>query len=314
MQFRKKSIIFVWIGLMVLCGCSSVPHSPAYQEMYAHLKQPRPCTPSFKQSDCFLVILTNARHLDYSTNHSFFKTVAKHPDDGCKQGDVGHAWIFLQGVKDGELVYLEGGYSGESGRFQARYFDGVMNNIDYGYANPTPEQMNAPRYEENPAKYLWEIQHDGFFQWGPGCHRPTYAAKVNITQEQFELIWTFINNYPYREYSLINSQCSSFAAQIASLGGLDLDCEVHIPIDANLKVGKTYLHFWSDPCYSLLTVASPDMIEKGLMEAVQEERAEYALDWYKKAYPEPWEVKMKRWRKTVSRFPKRFIRYLFINS
>lgn len=300
--------------VLVFFGCSTVPQTQEYREMYAHLRRPIPCSPALQHNDYFLVILTDARHLDYTTNHSFFKTVAKHPDDGCKQGDVGHTWIYLQGVRDDERIYLEGGYSGESGRFQARYFDGIMNYIDFGYANPTAEDLEAPRYEENPAKYLWEIQYDGFFQWGPGYHRPTYAAKVNITPEQFERIWSFIDNFYYREYSLINSQCSSFAAQIASLAGFELDCEVHIPIDAELKVGETCLHFWTDPTYALLTVSSPDVIERSLMQAVQEGRAEYALEWYEKTYPEPWKDRMKRWRKTITRFPKRLVRYLLITS
>ncbi|MBA3815664.1 MAG: hypothetical protein H0X29_03925 [Parachlamydiaceae bacterium] len=282
--------------------------------MYTYLKKPMPCEPVFKQSDYFLVILTDARHLDYTSNLSFFKTVAKHPDDACKHGDVGHTWIYLQGIKNNERIYLEGGYSGESGRLQARYFDGIMNYIDFGYANPTSEELESPRYEDNPAKYLWETQYDGFFQWGPGFHRPTYAAKVDISAEQFGRIWTFINNFYYREYSIINSQCSSFAAQVASIAGLKLNCEVHIPIDAEMKIGGQNLHFWTDPTYALLTVSSPDMIERSLMEAVREGRAEYALEWYQKAYPEAWKTRSKRWRKNITRFPARLARYLLIIS
>lgn len=301
--------LFLYLSLL---GCSTAPKTQQYREMYSYLKNPVPCEPSFTSNDYFLVVLTDARHLDYTTNHSFFKTVAKHPDDGCKLGDVGHTWIYLQGIKHNQRIYLEGGYSGESGCVQARYFDGIMNYIDFGYANPTPEEMCMPRYEENPAKYLWEIQYDGFFQWGAGCHCPTYAAKVNITPEQFDRIWSFINNYSYREYSLINSQCSSFAAQIASLAGLELDCEVHIPIEPRMKIGGHYLHLWADPTYALLTVSSPDVIERSLMQAVREGRAEYALEWYQRTYPETWKSKTKRWHKDVTRFPKRLARYLLI--
>lgn len=300
--------------LIFFFGCSTIPQTQGYREMYAHLRAPIPCTPKFVESDYFLVILTDARHLDYTDNHSFFKTVAKHPDDGCKHGDVGHTWVYLQGIKNNARVYLEGGYSGESGHTQARYFDGIMNYIDFGYANPTNEEMQTPRYEENPAKYLWEIQYDGFFQWGPGCHRPTYAAKVDITPAQFDRIWNFINNFSYREYSLINSQCSSFAIQVASLAGFELDCEVHIPIKPELKVGGRHLHFWTDPSYALLTVSSPDVVERSLMQAVREGRAEYALEWYQRSYPEIWKVKAERWRKDITRFPKSLARYLLIIS
>lgn len=304
-------MIFV-ILLISLSSCSIMPNSSSYQSMYSHLNQHPPKRPSFTPSDYFLVILVDARHLDYTDNHSFFKTVAKHPSDWCKSGDVGHAWIYLQGFCDGEPIYVEGGYSGESGLIQARYFDGIMNYIDYGYANPTQEQMDCPRYEPNPVKYLWEIQHDGYFEWGGGCHRPNYAAKVNITPEQFEQIFSFIDNYPYQAYSIINKQCSSYVAQIASIAGLNLDSDVTISIDPILWIGGQPLRFWTDPCYSQLTVSSPDVLEKSLMQAVDEGRAEYALDWYLHTYPESWKAKAKRIHKHVTKFPKRLCRYLLV--
>lgn len=298
--------------LLTLCSCSAKPQTLSYQTMYAHLNKGACKAVECTTSDYFLVVIVNARHLDYTDNHSFFKTVAKHPSDGCKNGDVGHTWIYLQGIRDGEPVYLEGGFSGEYGYVQARYFDGIMNYLDYGYANPAPEQMACPRYEPNPVKYLWEIQHDGFFEWGGGCHRPTYAAKVNLTPEQFNKIFSFIDNYQFHEYSIIDKQCSSFAAQVASIGGLKLDTKVTISIKPVLYVGGQPLRFWTDPCFSELTVSSPDIIERSLMQAVEEGRAEYALDWYLQTHPEPWKSKAKRLHRNVTRFPKRFCRYLMI--
>lgn len=280
--------------------------------MYSHLQRPPVCHGTFSDGEYFLVILVDARHLDYTDNRTFFKTVAKHPSDGSKNGDVGHTWIYLQGLHDGVPVYLEGGYSGESGQVQAKYFDGIMNYMDFGYANPSAEQMLEYRYEPDPVKYLWEIQYDGFFQWGSGTHRPSYAAKVDITPEQFENILSFIKNYPYREYSLIDSQCSSFAVQIASLANLTLDCEVNIPIEPSLNICGQTLRFWSDPTYSLLTVASPDVLERSLMQAVEEGRAEYALSWYLEKNPERLGARACRWCKTVRHFPVRLCRYVMI--
>lgn len=298
--------------LITLCGCSAVPNSDSYRSMYAHLNH-RPVPQStVTESDYFLVILVDARHLDYTNNHSFFKTVAKHPCDGSKNGDVGHAWIYLQGIHNGELTYLEGGHSGESGCIQARYFDGMMNYIDYGYANPSDRQRECPRYEPNPIKYFWESQYDGFFQWGSGNHRPTYAAKVNLNPEQFNRIWSFIENFPYSEYSVVRNQCASFATQVASIAGLELECDVTIAIDPFLCFGENKLRFWTDPYYANLTVSSPDIVECSLMQAVDEGRAEYALDWYRETYPESWKTKVKNFGTNVSRFPKRLSRYLNI--
>lgn len=260
--------------VLILSSCCFKPNSPTYQALYSHLEKV-PCGPKAKwDSHCFLIIYVNARHLDYTDNYSFLNTVAKHPSDGSRNRDVGHVWIYLQGVVEGELVYVYGGHSGERGISQAKYFDGIMNNIDFGYANPTREQRQCPRYEENPVKYLWEVQHDGYFEWGAGIHRPTFAAKVDLTEEQFQRILSFVQQYDYSRYALVGNQCASFAAQVASLAGLDLDCEVTIRLNKDLYLEGERVRFWKDPMYELLTISSPDIIERSLMKAVSEGKAE----------------------------------------
>lgn len=268
---RLKLAFILWIALFT--GCYK-PHSEAYRQLYAHLDyQTETPTPVCK-SDYFLIVFVEARHLDYTDNYSFLKTVAKHPSDGSKNRDVGHAWIYLEGIVDGQKVFVSGGHSGELGIIQARYFDGIMNNIDFGCANPTKADFLCPKIEENPVKYLWEVQRDGFFQCGAGKHRPTYAAKINLTAEQFFRILDFIACYNYRDYAITANQCSSFVAQVASLGGLDLDCEVTMEIQPCLNLKGEKLQLWSDPTYSLLTISSPDILERSLMQAVSEGRAE----------------------------------------
>lgn len=268
----KSSITILLFLAVVLTGCRH-PSSQGYQEMYAHLKSvPKPSTP-LVLSDYFLVIFVEARHLDYTNNRSFLRTVAKHPSDGSKNRDVGHAWIYLQGNVNGESICLHGGHSGETGRHQARYFDGIMNNLEYGCANPQPYQYHQK--EVNPIKYLWEVQRDGFFQYGSGGHRATYAAKIDLTSEQFQRIWDFIRSYPFSEYSLTGKQCSSFIVQLASFAGLDLECEVTMQIDPVLYLRGEALRLWEDPLYSQLTIATPDILEKSLMQAVSEGRAQY---------------------------------------
>lgn len=251
------------------------PNSLAYNALYSHLENLPEASQTEYNSNYFLLIYVNARHLDYTDNYSFLNTVAKHPSDGNKNRDVGHAWIYLQGMIDGEIVYLYGGHSGETGLYQARYFDGIMNYIDFGYANPTRRQLNTIRYEANPVKYLWEIQKDGFFEWGAGIHRPTYGGKVDLTEEQFKNILGFAQQYDYAYYSLIGNQCSSFVAQVASLAGLDLECEITIAINKELYLKGEHIRFWKDPCYSQLTISSPDIIERSLIQAVREGKAQY---------------------------------------
>lgn len=263
-----------WISfaalLLVVVGCA--PQSPRYRQFYSHLSQPLPpATPTW-DSPYFLVVYVDARHLDYTDNASFFRTVAKHPSDCSKTGDVGHAWIYLQGVVDDEIVCIYGGHSGERGVIQAKYFDGIMNNIDFGDANPTESQMDCPKYEANPAKYLWDVQYDGYFEWGSGMHKPTFAAKIDITCEQFERIVQYIKTYDYRRYSLVQNQCSSFATHIASLAGIDLECETTINLESVMYYRGEQIRFWTDPSYARLTLSTPDVLEKSLMDAVRDGR------------------------------------------
>jgi hypothetical protein len=278
-----KSTRFLFIFSLFCTSCYR-PCSKAYQEFYQHLSQPCPIITEMSKTDYFLVILVDARHLDYTNNWSFFRTIAKHPSDGSKNGDFGHAWIYVEGLVNGKKIAIEGGHSGERGLLQAKYFDGIMNYNDWGYANPTPEQKLCPRYEPNPAKYLWTSQNDGFFQKGSGDHTPTFAVKINLSKNQFQQILKFIHPrcYPYQRYALTRHQCSSFVAEVASLADLYLDCEVSISIQPRVLYGGRWVRFWEDPQYALLTFSSPDQLEKSLMKAVNEGQAEYALDWYLK--------------------------------
>lgn len=228
---------------------------------YAHLKWKKQLvsSPLMRESDYFLVILVDARQLDYTSAARFLNSMVKHRD-GTKNGEVGHAWLYLQGK--GEVI--EGGHTGEYGVVQPKYVQGLMQKIAAG--------------EENPAAYLYETLRDGEFQKGSGGHRPTFAAKIDLTEEQFEKLCRFIRHYNFQEYSLTSSQCVTFVCLAAQCAGLDLEGYVTMKIDPVLN-GK--FKMWSDPAYGELTVGSPDCLERSLVEAVKEGRAEYALGWYR---------------------------------
>lgn len=300
---RSLSLLscFILPVLLISCSRKQVNSSPQFH-----------CQPSMRETGCFLVLLVDAKHLDYSDNHLLLKSMVKHPDTLSKNNDVGHAWIYLRGTIDGQSVELEGGHSGELGQAQVKYFDGVMNYIEYGYANPTEEEKRCPRCEPNPIKYLWTSLGDGFYQEGPGMHRPTFAAKVDITHEQFRKILEFIDpfNYHYPDYALTRNQCTTFVAQVAALIDLSLEYEVTIPIDQKLTLcGETY-QLWTDPLYSQITFPSPDILECSLKDLVAEGNAEYALDWYQKHRPRCFQHQLRDLSHTVTRFPERLIRYL----
>jgi hypothetical protein len=248
-----------------------------------------------QESDYFIVFLVQARHLDYTENKSFLRSIAKHPSDGTKNSDVGHAWVYLQGNIDGHPMCLEGGHSGERGISQPKYFEGVIECLERG--------------DPNPIRYLWECQKDGYFEEGSGGHQPTYAAKIDLTPEQFQDILRFIEQYCYEDYYLTNHQCASFLTEIAARVGIVLQDKVTVEINPVVCVSGEYLPLWEDPCYNHITLCSPDKLEESLMQLVYEGRMEYALDWYFANFRETQANRAKRFCDTINYFPDRFCRY-----
>lgn len=276
-------IRFIFLCLLLTSWISS--KSKEYQAFYNHLQSPSSSSfyKPMKEEEFFLIILVDACHLDYTDGRQFFQSVAVHPSNGSRRGDVGHAWIYLQGkMKDGTIFSLEGGHSGEKEEPPARYFDGIMNYNQYGYSNPTPEQMRSFRYEPDPIKYLWTMREDGFFQKGSGSHKPTFAIKISLSSKQFQEILAFIrpSRYPYRQYALIGPQCCTFVAKVAQMAGLSLETEASMQVSPKIYFGRRWIRLWEDPRYSKLTFSTPDVLEKSMMEAVKNGKAEYALDWY----------------------------------
>ncbi len=256
----RINCIFLLLAI-VFTSCSWAPRNQVYRNYYDHLKEsPQVC--QFSKSDYFVILLVSARHLDYFNSQSFLMTLAKHPSDGSLNGDVGHAWVYLQGKGE----FLEGGHSGELGLAEPKYFDGVMDLVESG--------------DPNPICYMGRTLSDGFFQPGCGGHRPTYAVKLDLTKEAYEEIKDFIKNYDYSRYSLSCRQCVSFVDEIASRAGLNLETEVKMRVDQFVSLGKYRIRMWTNPEYRDLTFLSPDVLEKSLMKAVQEGKCASALNWY----------------------------------
>lgn len=269
-MFLRISLFF----LLLVQGCAPV-----------HIKEE-------KEPSYFIVFLVNARQLDSSSLNSFFKTLAKHPSDGSKNGDVGHAWIYLQGDH-----ILEGGHSGERGTCQPGYMEGVCDNIALG--------------AKDPVAYLWSPQCDGYFQWGNGGHRPTFAAKVDLTKEQYDQILAFIENYPFQEYSITKNQCCSFLKQIAALINIQLEDQASLFIDPWVFFEGKYNKMWENPCYSTLVFSSPDVLEQSLKTLVNEGRAENVLSWYRRTHRRCWGCLLKETKENLVLFPERSCRLKF---
>lgn len=275
---------------LVTSGCAFHPKSDAYNHFYAHLKKPHMRCGKTQKADYFVVFLVEARHLDYADNCSLMSTLVKHPSDGSKNSDVGHAWIYIEGLKNGKKICLEGGQSGDLGYRQPKYFEGIMDLVEADHPNPI--------------SYLWAEKMDGFFEAGSGGHYPTYAAKVNLTKEQFEELIDWIHSYSFSCYSLTGTQCTTFVKRAAELVGLNLEDQVNVPINKKLSCRRGTIRLRSCDEYSEVILPSPDMLEKSLMEAVLDGKAEYALQWYKTHRPKPKRNCLAAWRC----FPERLLK------
>jgi hypothetical protein len=277
--YRSIEIIFIFLVLFLLVSCAHEPPTESWKRQYSHLQQPQPENDTINDTDYYIVFLVAAYHLDYQDTRELISSLMRY---GRRKENIGHSWVYLKGIKDGRPFSLEGGQSGQLGKRQPRFFDGVFNYIKYGYANPTNSQKKNPRYEPDPIKYLWDELDDGFFQEGDGSYRPSYAAKVDLTKEQFDRILEYINpeTYPYGTFSLVGNQCSSFVAHLASMAGLSIEDKVTVRIDPIMVYGDKEYRLWTDPQYSEITFSTPDILERSLMKAVSEGKAEYALGWY----------------------------------
>jgi hypothetical protein len=280
----KKKITLL---LCVLAAFSCSHHNTAYQQEYSYIKKIASPSRSFSHSDFFIVFLVDARHLDYSDSQHLIRSLVRNPM--TRQGglDVGHAWIYLSGEKDGERVVVEGGHTGEWGDIYPRYVEGVLDYATYGVVRPDAIQKKKHLTEENPIKYLWTPLYDGSFQQGSGGHIPTYAVKVDITEGQFDAIRAFIHpdNYYYAGYSLTNNQCASFVTRVAALIDIYIKDTVTLPILETAVIAGKKIRLWKDPAYSSITFSSPDRIEKHLMELAESQHGESALGWYVSTMP-----------------------------
>lgn len=293
--FCRHCSLLMFCILPGLSSCAWHPCTPEYHALYGHLEAP-PKSDDIQPPLRYLVLLAAARHLDYTNGRQLLKTIARHPSDGGKNSDVGHAWIMLAG----ENGILEGGHTGEFGVMQPRYFEGVAELI----------QEKDP----NPVRYLWATQKDGVFQKGAAGFIPTFAALVKLDERQYQKVRKFIlsGRYPFQDYAITKNQCAAFAAQAAKLAGLELNHSITVPIEQFVRLGNENVMLWSDSCYSQLTISTPDILEKSLMQAVKEKKAQNATSWYKKKFAK--KKNLGKQLNAILMFPSRYARYRLMSE
>ncbi len=265
-KISKSRAALIFSILCLLTGCHPCCVQDHYRTQYAHLEA-RDATlkqqASIPENEYSLTLLVDAKHLDYSNGDRLLSTIAKHPN-GSRRRDVGHAWLVLSGVIDGKRMRLEGGHSGERAISEPRYLDSILLN----------------QSEPNPVRILFTTRSDGYFESGSGGHKPTYAISIAITKEKFLTLynWMTVPQYPFTQYSFTENQCTTFVVKAASIAGLTLASEAVVSIPPYVYLGGRRIRLWEDPCYSTITLHTPDLLEKSMIEAVLAGKAQVALD------------------------------------
>lgn len=260
-----------WLFLLLLAACSK------------RACLPEPC---FTPAERYIVFLVEARGLDYSTNPHLLRTIAKHPSDGTKNSDVGHAWILL--VNGDEIIC--GGHSGETGTLQMKYIEGVF--------------TLAEKQDPNPIRYLFCIQKDGHFQKGSGGHKATFAAKADLTEAQVQEIKDILKSYPFENYAISGNSCCGLIEQIGFKLGLLMDSSVTIEIQPFYKG----IQLWEDPCYSKITIQSPDRLQNSLISLCKEGCLENVTPYIVERVC--FSCQMKKTGEDIKLLPKRTLRWL----
>ena len=263
-----SGLIF-FMAFAVLCATKTTDN---WMWRYSYLEDLHQSTTNLPQFDphneYFLVVLVDAHHADYSSPYAYLSTLAssfiKHHSP-----DPGHAWIVLGGKKDGEPWIFEGGHSVDCSHLTKAYVQDMLG-------------FTRKESDPNPARFLFQTTMDGFFEYGPGDNRPTFAAAFPLTEEGFERICKLFeeDGYDFSQWGIKGPNCVQFALTCLASIGIELDCQDMLPLPSALSVLGKDIHLWSDETYSSLPIKTPDLLEKRLWELVKKGNAFCATRWY----------------------------------
>ncbi len=217
------------------------------------------------ETEYALVVLVDARHLDYSSPSSYLTTLSQTPFS-----HTGHAWVLLIGKQDGHPWIFEGGHTGEFGRLAPRYFDELV-------------QLSRCK-DPNPAKYLFSPLPDGRLEIGSGDHKPTLAAAFSITKEGFDRIMRLFDpdGYDFSQWGLRGPHCVHFVLSCLACVDVDLSCQKEIDLPSSFTYNGEKIALWTDSAYSRLTTETPELLEEQLIDQVYKGGALVATKWYRK--------------------------------
>jgi len=211
-------------------------------------------TPVGDEGYYLYILIDFAGNRDYSSTLSFVFSFEKNPG--------GHSWIILESPQD----RLEFGHNGNLGLEKPLYQDGVYQ----GFRDNHP----------NPFAYLWEVMYDGRLEIGRPDRTPTFVWRMPITKRRYRLIYEYVMQRKYDQFSLRDNNCVDMVTNAAALAGINLIYRIRLTIPPEAKILGRKLRGWTDPKYHILEFSTPDVLQMDLRQLTRFGIGSDVREWY----------------------------------
>jgi len=251
----RRRLLFLFLTCGVACSgfILGIPASPfslaeGLPARVLHSDQtPAPGSRPAQSTGYRLILLTSSIGVDVPGGH-LHVSGGHRGNPLVKITDTGHSWVILESP----TRKIECGLTPKS----QNWFGGVRKLQKAG--------------DPDPISYLWHTLPDGRRHGHLAGFHPSFAAAIDITADQYAETAKFIDGFDFKTFNLIDHECTTFAVGVAHQVGLELDFQIEIDLPHTKQLfGKVY-RVWSDPAYSKLTIAAPDVLERSLRELAKQ--------------------------------------------
>jgi hypothetical protein len=211
-------------------------------------------TPVGDEGYYLYILIDFAGSRDYSSTLSFVFSFEKNPG--------GHSWIILESPQN----RLEFGHNGNFGLEKPLYQDGVFQRF----------RDNHP----NPFAYLWEVMYDGRLEIDRPDRTPSFVWRMPITKRRYRLIFEYVTQRKYDQFSLRDNNCVDMVTDAAMLAGINLIHRLRLTIPQEGKILGRTLRGWTDPKYRILEFSTPDVLQMDLRQLSQFGIGSDVTEWY----------------------------------
>ena len=249
-----RRLLFLFLACGVACSgfILGVPASPfsLAEGLPARIlhsdRAPTPVLRPAQPTGYQLIFLTSSIGVDVTGGH--LHVSGGHRGSLVKETETGHSWVILKSPTG----KIECGLTPKG----QNWFGGVRKLQKAG--------------DPDPISYLWRTLPDGKRHGHLAGFSPSFAAAIDVTADQYAEIAEFIRGFDFETFNLIDHECTTFTAGVARQAGLELDFQIEIDLPQTTQLfGKTY-RVWTDPKYSKLMIATPDVLERSLRELAKQ--------------------------------------------